>query len=205
MFTVTWLHTSTIEVLQAQRFCWVPFRFQRFGYTITNVVLALLQLTGSIDMVALATRWGANLGADLIIASYVTQMVFWLFIFAENTFVVIKTKGAIKRAERLDMSAGMPEPTILSVYRRYPNFQRWNQVIGLAIMIIGTGRNLMRLTELGVQMLRDTEWMTYAFDIYQMVIVMGAYAAFYLPGKLHEVKTTSLGQYCELAQAPDRV
>lgn len=191
MFTITLVHTTYIRALGAESRAWVPVRFQRPIYLAVNVICFIIQICGGIDLGVAQTRSLAELGSKLKIAAYVTQMVFWGYILAENTWITVRLGIAIKKAEKATLepvsTQGTISSSILSVKERFPHYKRWSQLFGLSISIIGFGRNLMRLTELGVAFLQDNEWTSYAFDIYQMVVVMGALAVWYLPGKVDDV------------------
>ncbi|RMZ85804.1 hypothetical protein DV737_g387, partial [Chaetothyriales sp. CBS 132003] len=115
-------------------------------------------------------------GGKAVIASYVAQMLFWAYLLAENTYFSIRLGRWIKKdPER--------RTTI-----RLSHWKWWNQLFGLSVSIIGFGRNLVRLTALGgVEFLLVNEWTEYAFDGYQLAVVLFAWGVFYLPGKLTTV------------------
>ncbi|KAI5365162.1 Putative RTA-like protein [Septoria linicola] len=189
MFTVTLVHSSYIRALSAGDFSWVPLKFQKAIYLFINVACLVIQAAGGIEMSVAQSRGIAETGSKLKVAAFVIQMVLWGFILAENTTITIRVGRAVKRAGRIDLAAtSSAGSSITAVRERFQNFKRWSQLFGLAISIIGSGRNLMRLTELGVGFLQNNEWPGYAFDGYQMVVVMGAWALFYLPGKLRNVE-----------------
>lgn len=174
MFTVTLSHTAFLRALHADDFCWVPIRFQRPIYLGVNLACFIIQLAGGIELGVAQTRHIAETGSKLKIAAYVIQMVFWGYILAENTTVMIRLGNAIKRAHKASLTQ-MSSMTnnasgVLLTAERFPHFKRWSQLIGLAISIIGFGRNLMRLTELGVAFLQNNEWTGYAFDGFQVCI-----------------------------------
>lgn len=188
MFTVALTHTEFIKALNAEGFAWVPaLRLQRPVYLGINSLLLILQLIAGVMLATATTISFATIGSDLLIASYVTQMVFWGFLLAENTWVTFKLGKSLKSVERANLSTSTSNDSSIVVKERFSKWKWWAQLFGLAISIIGFGRNLMRLTELGVDFLKENEWTSYAFDGYQMVVVMGAWAVFYLPGKCSEV------------------
>ncbi|KAK4495852.1 hypothetical protein PRZ48_013120 [Zasmidium cellare] len=171
MFTVTLTHTEYIKALNAEKLCWLPIRMQRPLYFCFNFLCIFVQGAGGIDMAAASERGLAEAGGKIKIASFVAQMVFWIFIAVENGWVTYRYGAMLRRAERNGQAeTGMAVPDIKSGFTKY---KLWSQLFGLAISII-VGRNLMRLTELGVDFLKNNEWPGYAFDGYQMVVVMGA-------------------------------
>lgn len=183
MFTVTLVHTQYIKALNAEKLAWVPVRMQRPLYFAINFLCIFVQGAGGIDMAA-ATELGlAEAGGKIKVAAFVAQMVFWIFIAVENGWTTYRY-GALLRRSRNDghIETGM---AMSDVRPGFAKFKLWSQLFGLAISII-VGRNLMRLTELGVDFLKNNEWPGYAFDGYQMVVVMGAWGLFYLPGKCKE-------------------
>lgn len=120
-------------------------------------------------------------GIKLKTAIFVIQIVFWGFTFVEN--IHIMSRVSRHRSE--------------AIRERIPKWKYWNQLFGLAISVIALGRNVMRLTmDGGVEFLNVNEWPSYAFDGYQMVVVMGAWAIWYLPEKCHEALCK--GTYIEL-------
>ncbi|KAF2165783.1 hypothetical protein M409DRAFT_55651 [Zasmidium cellare ATCC 36951] len=183
MFTVTLTHTQYIKALNADKICWLPIRMQRPLYFCINFLCIFVQGVGGIDMAAASERGLAEAGGKIKIASFVAQMVFWVFIASENGWVTYRYGALLRRsANRAQDESGMV-PDIKPTFAR---FKLWSQLFGLAISII-VGRNMMRLTELGVDFLKNNEWPGYAFDGYQMVVVMGAWGVFCLPGKCKEV------------------
>lgn len=192
MFTVTLVHTTFIQALNADEYCWVPLRLQRPIYLAINVLCIAIQVGGGIELAIAQSIHIAEIGSRLKIAAFVMQMVFWIYIVAENTTVCIRLGLAVKRADRAGLSGvSTAESSISAVKKNFRHYKRWSNLFGLAISII-VGRNLMRLTELGVSFLQDNEWPGYAFDGYQMAVVMGAWAIFYLPGKVTEVTRSEL-------------
>lgn len=202
MCTITLTHTAFIRALNATRFCWVPLRLQRPLYLAINTICIIIQAVGGITFAAASGKHMAEIGDRLIIAAYVMQMVFWLYILAENTWVTTKVGKEAKRArlnpEGLDAAVPAKE--------RFVHYKRWRQLFGLAISIL-FGRNMMRLTELGMKFLQENEWTSYAFDGYQIVVVMGVWAVFYLPGKCREVEKAQdrcRGSELEQVQSAER-
>lgn len=170
MFTVGLVQPRFIAVLGGDRFVWVPIRLQRPLYLGINTVLLIVQATGAIMEVSTHDMALVEAGAKIIIASYVMQMFFWGFLLAENTCFTIRMRKAKKNPA-------------------FKGWKWWNQLFGLSVAIIGFGRNLMRLTAFGVQFLLVNEWTSYAFDGYQMGVVMVAWGVFYLPGKVKSQST----------------
>ncbi|OQD80282.1 hypothetical protein PENANT_c037G04957 [Penicillium antarcticum] len=131
-----------------------------------NAILIVLQAIGGIMVVASNSRITIALATKMTISIYVAQTLFWAFTFAENIYMSI----------RLRRDPTYPSQTL------YSRWRSWNQLFGLSISIIGLGRNVMRLTMAGgIPFLVENEWPTYAFDGYQMVVVLGAWAIWYLP------------------------
>lgn len=183
MFTVTLVHTQYIKALNAEKLAWIPVRVQRPLYFAVNFLCIFVQGAGEIDMAAATERRLAEAGGKLTVAAFVGQMVLWIFIVMENGWLTYRY-GALLRRSRSDNHAeiGM---AMSHVKPGFAKFKLWSQLFGLAISII-VGRNLMRLTELGVDFLKNNEWPGYAFDGYQMVVVMAAWGVFYLPRKCEE-------------------
>lgn len=183
MVTVTLVHTEYTKALNAEKLCWLPIRMQRPLYFSINLLCIFVQAAGGIDMAAAKERGLAEAGSKIKIASFVAQMVFWGFIAAENGWVTYRYGAWLRKSQ----NQGLLEPGVSSDSKSgFTKYKVWSQLFGLAISII-LGRNLMRLTELGVDFLKNNEWTSYAFDGFQMVVVMGAWGIFYLPGKCKEV------------------
>ncbi|KAJ5715701.1 uncharacterized protein N7483_012882 [Penicillium malachiteum] len=181
MFSVNLAMIEFTRALRAERFCWIPIDFQRPVCLSVNTALVLLQFIGGIMTVSSTTMNVIAMATKIGIAVFVTQTIFWLFTLAEHTYMTIRLRHVLDEANNL-------KPV-------FPNWKYWSQLFGLAISIIATGRNIVRLTmDGGIAFLIENEWPSYAFDGYQMIIVMGAWAIWYLPGKLQaELETyTSL-------------
>ncbi|KAF7591535.1 hypothetical protein BBP40_001473 [Aspergillus hancockii] len=171
MFTVNLTHTAFIKALNAEHFCWIPVVWQRPLYPSMNIVLMLVQVIGGIMTTSSSSPIIAS-ASKIIIATFIIQLVFWGFIFAENA----------------NMTFRLGHHPTASSQNRLPKRKTWNQLFGLSTSIIGFGRNVMRLTMYGgIGFLVDNEWPSYAFDGIQMVVVMGAGATWYLPEKCEEV------------------
>lgn len=201
MFTVTLVHTTYLRALGAENRAWVPIRFQKPIYLAINSLCFGIQIGGGIDLGTAHTRSLAELGSKLKVAAFVLQMVFWGYILAEHTWITIKLGMEDKKAAR----QGTTPTTSTSLQARFPHYNRWSHLFGLAIAIISFGRNLMRLTEFGVVFLQRNEWATYAFDVYQAALVMGVFAAFYLPGKVEEVVRANARNHHMLEEMPKNV
>ncbi|GKZ48521.1 hypothetical protein AbraIFM66951_000593 [Aspergillus brasiliensis] len=173
MFSVNLTQSELANVLDAEKFCWLPLAWQRGVYPAMNAILMIIQLVGGCMTVSSSPGTVAT-GTKLTIALYAIQTIFWGFTMAEN----------ICMSYRLGR-----HPTAASGCV-FANWKTWNQLIPLAGSIIATGRNVMRLTMAGgIEFLVDTEWPSYAFDGYQMVVVLGAWGIWYLPGKCRELST----------------
>lgn len=177
MFTVNLTQSPFQHVLKSENLGITPFRWQRTIYSFINVAAFIIQVVGVSLDVSAASVPAAKTATQLIIASFIIQIFWWLFIMAEGIVIQFKV------ARRLQEEA----------QEVMPHWKRWNQLFGLAIMII-FGRNLMRLTEFGMGatgFLMINEWPGYAFDGYQMIVVMGAWGIFYLPGKCKQAEKTA--------------
>jgi hypothetical protein len=172
MISVNLVQTEFYQALGAGKFCWVPITWQRIVYSTMNAILIVLQAIGGIMVVASNSRKTIALATKMTIGIYVAQTFFWAFTFAENIYMSVRL-----RRDPTDASQ-----TLLS------RWKSWNQLFGLSISIIGLGRNVMRLTMSGgIPFLVENEWPAYAFDGYQMVVVLGAWAIWYLPEKCQEI------------------
>lgn len=137
-----------------------------------NAILIVLQAIGGIMIVASNSRNTIASATKMTIGIYVAQTLFWAFTFAENIYMSV----------RLCRDPTDASQTLLS------RWKSWNRLLGLSISIIGLGRNVMRLTMVGgIPFLVENEWPAYAFDGYQMVVVLGAWAIWYLPEKCREI------------------
>lgn len=181
MFSVNLTQTMFAQAVDGASFCWLPIKYQRITYLIVNTILMIIQIIGGVMSVAQGPVSVVATGAKISIAMFITQLLFWGFTFAENIYMTSRLGRHPSEASR----------------ERIPKWKYWNQLFGLSISIIAFGRNVMRLTmDGGVEFLSVNEWPSYAFDGYQMVVVMGAWAIWYLPGKSKEV--IRKGTYIEL-------
>ncbi|KAJ5278650.1 hypothetical protein N7478_004022 [Penicillium angulare] len=169
---VCMIHTSFVKALDAGNLCFIRLKWQQPLYLSINAILISLQTIGGIMTVASTSETTVATGSKMTIAIYVVQTLFWGFLFAENICMAI-------RLQRQGSS---------SCEDSVANWKTWNQLFGLAISIIALGRNIMRLTMAGgIAFLVDNEWPYYAFDGYQMVVVLGAWAIWYLPEKCQDI------------------
>ncbi|KAJ5930881.1 hypothetical protein N7466_006374 [Penicillium verhagenii] len=176
MFSVNLTMTDFTRTLSATRFCWVPIDLQQPLYLTINTVLIIIQTVGGIMTVASQSLESIEVASKMSIAIFVIQLVFWLFTLAENIYMSICLRRHPTEASKT----------------AFPRWKNWNQLFGLAISIIAVGRNIVRLTmDGGIAFLVENEWPSYAFDGYQMVVVLGAWAIWYLPGKCRD--TTEMG------------
>ncbi|KAJ5806624.1 RTA1 like protein-domain-containing protein [Penicillium pulvis] len=172
MLSVNLTQTNFARALEAEQFCLVPIRWQKPLYLSLNTVLIILQAVGGIMSVASTSITALTIGGRMTIAIYVIQTVFWGFTFAENVCMTIRLGR-----QQTETSMGPLK-----------KWKSWNQLFGLTTSIIGFGRNIMRLTMAGgIAFLIENEWPAYAFDGYQMIVVLGAWAIFYLPEKCDAV------------------
>jgi hypothetical protein len=175
MITINLAHTTFVQALNAEHLCWVPIAWQRPVYLSMNIILVLAQAIGGI-MTASSSITIIASGSKVIIATFVVQMIFWGFILAEN----------------INMTLRLGRHPTVSSRDKLPQWKKGSQLFGLSTSIIGFGRNVMRLTMYGgIGFLVNNEWPSYAFDGFQMVVVMGAWAIWYLPEKCHEVSYKS--------------
>lgn len=122
----------------------------------------------------------------ITIAIHVMQLLLWLFALAENTHMTTKLRR---------------HPTE-ACHSKVPHWKCWSQLFGLFMSIVAAGRNLMRWSmAVGVAFLVDIEWSLYVFDGSQMMIVLGAWAIWYLPENFGKVG--SRVSYTSLAK-PER-
>jgi hypothetical protein len=173
MFSVNLTQTEFARTMGAGKSCWVPISWQQPLYSSINTVLILIQAVGGIMTVGSTSIATIATGSKITIASYVIQTFFWGFTFAENICMTIRLKR---------------HPTQPSKHA-LPKWRYWNQLFGLSTCIIAFGRNIMRLTMAGgIMFLIENEWPSYAFDGFQMVVVLGAWAIWHLPGKCNAIK-----------------
>jgi hypothetical protein len=189
MFTVNLSMSPFVRTLHADSLLLIPIQYQFHAYIPVTIAAFLIQLIGTVLSTTAQTRPTAELASKLIIASYVIDIFWWFSIFIEN---VIWSIGLSKSSSSLKAAA----------LKIWPHWKRWNQLFGLATMII-FGRNLMRLTATGMGpegFLSVNEWPSYAFDGYQMVVVMGAWGVFYLPGKCVFIERREGENWTELGE-----
>lgn len=172
MLSVNLTQTNFARALEAEQLCLVPFQWQKSLYLSLNTFLIILQAVGGIMTVASTSITTITIGSKMTIAVYVIQTFFWGFIFAENVCMTIRL-------------GRRPTETSTGPLK---NWKSWNQLFGLSTSIIGLGRNVMCLTMAGgIAFLTENEWPSYAFDGYQMIVVLGAWAIWYLPEKCEAV------------------
>jgi hypothetical protein len=190
MFSVNLTQIEFARVLEAEKFCWVPTAWQPALYSVLNAVLMIVQLVGGVMSTASSSIETIKTGTKITIAIYVIQLFFWLFTLAENTYMTTKLRR---------------QPTE-ACNSKLPHWERWSQLFGLSVSIIAAGRNVMRLTMAGgVAFLVDNEWPSYVFDGYQMVVVLSAWAIWYLPEQLGKVGSrVSYTSLAELERAVER-
>ncbi|CAG7918522.1 unnamed protein product [Penicillium olsonii] len=174
MLTVNVTQVKMMRCLSPVNLGVIPARFTLPIYLTANALLLLLQLTGS-TILMLATKEDlVETATKILIASYVSQMVFWLFTLAESIV------WRIRFGRSTWSSSSMMK-----------HWKYYMQLFDLAISIVALGRNLMRLTQLGMGpygFLTANEWPSYAFDYYQTAIVLLAWGVFYLPGVCKEIE-----------------
>ncbi|RAK96848.1 uncharacterized protein BO80DRAFT_458593 [Aspergillus ibericus CBS 121593] len=174
MFTVNLTGVEFVKGLGAEKKVFIKPRIARPLYFTLNAILFLLLSVGVVMKVTATATNKLQLGTTLTKAGFVIQLLFWVFIFVENLVMTIRL-GRDPTKECLEV---------------IPNWKRWNQLVGLAISIIAMGHNVVQLTQLSAtsdNFMSATEWPAYAFDIYQMAVVLGAWAIWYLPGRCHEL------------------
>ncbi|KAJ6125268.1 hypothetical protein N7471_012585 [Penicillium samsonianum] len=175
MLTVNLTQVKMMRCLKSENLGLLPAQFRLPIYLTFNIVLLLIQGIGGV-ILALTHKPGLiGSATKILIASYVCQIVFWIFTLAENIFWSIRFGRSSFANTQLMM----------------PHWRRYNQLFSLAISIIATGRNLMRMTQLGVGsggFLTVNEWPSYAFDFYQTAVVLMAWGIFYLPGICKEIE-----------------
>lgn len=175
MFSVNIIQTDFARAMDASHFCFIPIKWQFPLYLTLNTVLVFLQAIGGIMTVTSTSSTTIATGTKMTIAIYVVQLLFWGVAFADNIFMTI----------RLRRQPTKPATDSLAKWKM------WNQLFGLSTSIIAFGRNVMRLTMAGgIAFLVNNEWPSYAFDGYQMVVVLGAWAIWYLPEKCVTIRST---------------
>ncbi|PYI00852.1 hypothetical protein BO78DRAFT_424110 [Aspergillus sclerotiicarbonarius CBS 121057] len=174
MFTVNLTGVEFIRALGAEKKVLIKPRIARPLYFTLNAILFLLLSVGVVLKVTATATDKVQLGSTLTKVALVIQLLFWLFLFIENLVMTIRL-GRDPTKEALEV---------------IPKWKRWNQLLGLAISIIAMGHNVVQMTQLSTgseNFMTATEWPAYAFDIYQMAVVLGAWGVWYLPGRCHGV------------------
>ncbi|KAJ5679819.1 hypothetical protein N7462_008063 [Penicillium macrosclerotiorum] len=173
MMSVDMMQTKFACALDAEKHCFIPIKWQRPLYLGTNTVLIFLQAIGGIMVVASTSTATVAVGTKMTIAIYVAQTLFWGLVFADNIFMMFRLSGQPTEASKDSLT----------------NWKMWNQLFGLSTGIIAFGRNVMRLTMAGqVAFLVENEWPSYAFDGYQMIIVLSAWEIWYLPERCETIR-----------------
>ncbi|KAJ6013591.1 hypothetical protein N7540_008182 [Penicillium herquei] len=172
MVSVNMTQAKFARALHAEKLCFIPIDWQPWLYMSINIILAILQVIGGIMTVAPTSITTIAAGDKMTIAIYVIQTVFWGLVFSDNICMTIRLRR---------------QPTDSSK-KSLANWKLWNQLFGLSTSIIAVGRNVMRLTMAGgVAFLIESEWPSYVFDGYQMVVVLTAWAIWYLPEKCEAI------------------
>ncbi|CAI7621254.1 unnamed protein product [Penicillium glandicola] len=182
MLTVNLTQVKMMRCLRSENLGLLPAQFRLPIYLFFNVALLCVQTIGVMMFALTQDIPLLESASKILIASYITQMLFWVFTLVENIFWSIRFKRSSSSSDTQLMM---------------PNWKRYNQLFGLAISIIATGRNLMRLTEIGMGgdgFLTVNEWASYAFDYYQVVVVLMVWGIFYLPGICKEVEFKNVHQ-----------
>ncbi|KAJ5920338.1 hypothetical protein N7516_011196 [Penicillium verrucosum] len=138
--------TQENDALFEVRKHWSSAQFRLPIYFTTNLLLLLLLGIGA--MIIALTHKPALIGSamKILTASYVCQMIFWMFTLAENILWGFRFgRSSFANAQMM-----------------MPHWKRYNQLFGLAISIVAMGRNMTRLTQMGMV----NEWTSYAFDFY---------------------------------------
>lgn len=151
MVTVNLTQVKMMRCLRSENFGLLPAQFRLPIYFTTN--LLLLQGIGA--MIITLTHKPALIGSamKILTASYVCQMIFWMFTLAENIL----------------WSFRFGRSSFANAQLMMPHWKRYNQLFGLAISIVAMGRNMTRLTQMGMV----NEWTSYAFDFYQTALLAG--------------------------------
>jgi hypothetical protein len=174
MLTVNITQVKMMRCLKSDNMGLVPACFRLPTYLFFNIVLLLLQMIGSIILAVTHKVALIESATKVLLASYICQMMFWIFTLGENIVWSIRF--------------GRPSAGNQSMM---PHWKRYNQLFGLAISIVAVGRNLVRLTQLGMGpngFLNVNEWPSYAFDFYQTGVILLAWGIFYLPGICKEIE-----------------
>ncbi|GMG09671.1 unnamed protein product [Aspergillus oryzae] len=166
---------TQIKLAQALGFeehCFIKIRWKIPLSLAVNIILGLLQAIGGIMTVASTSIATIATGTKITIAIYVCQAIFWGVIFAGNIVMIMRLRRYPTEACKGLLS----------------NWKMWNQHFGVSTSIIAFGRNVMRLTMAGgIAFLVENEWPSYAFDGYQMIVVLTAWVIWYLPEKLESI------------------
>ncbi|CAI7587215.1 unnamed protein product [Penicillium viridicatum] len=181
MVTVNLTQVKMMRCLRSENFGLLPAQFRLPIYLTSNILLLLLQAIGA--MIIALTHKPALIGSamKILTASYVCQMIFWMFTLAENIF----------------WSFRFGRSSFANTQLMMPHWKRYNQLFGLAISIVAMGRNMVRLTQMGMGpdgFLTVNEWASYAFDFYQTAIILLAWGIFYLPGICKEIEFQNVHQ-----------
>ncbi|CAG8422440.1 unnamed protein product [Penicillium salamii] len=174
MLTVNATQVRMMRCLSSVDFGVIPAQFMLPTYLTVNTLLLLLQVTGSTILVVARREALIVTATKILIASYVCQMIFWLFTLAENIFWRIRFGRSLR-----------------STPSRMARWKYYTKLFDLAISIVALGRNLTRLTQLGMGpngFLTVHEWPSYAFDFYQTGVILLAWGVFYLPGGCKEIQ-----------------
>ncbi|PWY90411.1 hypothetical protein BO94DRAFT_584422 [Aspergillus sclerotioniger CBS 115572] len=181
MFTVNLTSVEFTKAIGAEKKVLIKPRIARPLYFTINTILFLLLSIGVVMKVTAATE-KLQMGTTLTKAGLIIQLLFWLFTFIENLVMTIRL-GRDPSKESLEV---------------VPQWKRWNQLLGLATSIIAMGHNVVQLTQMGMAsdgFMNATEWPAYAFDIYQLAVVLGAWGIWYLPGRCQAVVPKRKGNW----------
>lgn len=184
MVTVNLTQVKMMRCLRSESFGFLPAQFRLPIYLTFNILLLLLQAIGAVIIALTHKPALIESATKILIASYVSQMIFWMFTLAENIF----------------WSFRFGRSSFASTQLMMPHWKRYNQLFGLAISIVAMGRNMTRLTQMGMGadgFLTANEWTSYAFDFYQTAIVLLAWGIFYLPGICKEIEFQNVHQALE--------
>ncbi|KAJ5498003.1 RTA-like protein [Penicillium expansum] len=169
MVTVNLTQVKMMRCLRSENLGLLPAKLRLPIYLSVNITLLLLQSIGAVIVALTHNITLLGSATKILTASYVCQMIFWMFTLAENILWSIRFGRSSSANTQLMM----------------PHWKRYNQLFGLAISIVAMGRNMVRLTMLGMGpdgMMTVNEWPSYAFDFYQTAIILLAWGIFYLPG-----------------------
>lgn len=181
MVTVNLTQVKMMRCLRTENLGLLPAKLRLPIYLSVNITLLLLQSIGAVIVALTHNITLLGSATKILTASYVCQMIFWMFTLAENILWSIRFGRSSSANTQLMM----------------PHWKRYNQLFGLAISIVAMGRNMVRLTMLGMGpdgMMTVNEWPSYAFDFYQTAIILLAWGIFYLPGVCKEVEFKNVHQ-----------